>query len=179
MEGTAASRSTRFAAGRRSHWGEYSVMKRATQTPTGTAIAMAMSELTTVVHSSSTMPNLGWSPPTSHSREVKKLASFLASAGTAWETRNTPMRVTRATTSTPAPRAVPPNTRSPSRRVPARSDAGRWPCGSGTSSVTDTSVTEDITPTLVVVTAQTSVPGQPMAPTAVLTLVARSAGSGA
>ena len=144
MDGTAASRSTRLAAGRESHRGAYCVMNRATPTPTGTAIAMAMSEDATVVQSISTMPKRGCSPATVHSREVRKLVSFLASDGMACHSRNTPIRVTRAITRRPALVASPLNSRSPTRPVPAASPArGTRPPGLGLSSTAETPVTDD------------------------------------
>ena len=63
MDGTAASRSTRLAAGRLSQLGAYCVMNRATATPNGTAMTIAIDDDATVVQSSSAMPNRGASPP--------------------------------------------------------------------------------------------------------------------
>jgi hypothetical protein len=47
------------------------------------------------------MPKRGWSPPTLHSVEVRKLASFFISEGIACESRNTPIRVTSPTINGP------------------------------------------------------------------------------
>src|SRR6478736_4344921 len=121
MDGTAASRSTRVAAGRLSQLGAYWVMNRATATPNGTAMTIAIADDATVVQSSSTMPNRGVSPPGAHSREVRKFAWSFRSAGMACARRKTPIRVTSAMTRRPAPREAPANSRSPSLPVEALS----------------------------------------------------------
>ena len=93
-------------------------MNRATPTPKGTAISMAIAEESTVTHSRLAMPNCSGVPSTFHWVDVRKLTLSLARAGRAWDSRKTAIRVTRAMTSTPAPLAVPPKRRSPSDRRP-------------------------------------------------------------
>ena len=61
------------------------------------------------------------SPPGAHSREVRKLAWSFRSAGIACARRKTPIKVTSAMTSRPAPREAPANRRSPSLPVEALS----------------------------------------------------------
>ena len=110
--------------------------------PIGTAIVSASSEDRTVTHSKRRMPKRGWSPPTLHSVEVRKLASFFISEGIACESRNTPIKVTSPTTMAPAPMAAPPKSRSPRRPVLAPSpDNGDSPCDPGVLSAMDTPVT--------------------------------------
>ena len=118
-------------------------MNSATHTPMGTAMAIAMIDAVVVVQSNSMMPNRGLSPPTDHSREVRKLASFFDNAGMACETRNTPTSVTRATTATPAPCEASPNQRSPPRRGAVTVAVHEEPAGSVNSGgvvVADTSM---------------------------------------
>src|SRR5665647_1465667 len=142
IDGTAASRSISAAAGRLSQAGEYWVMNKATHTPTGTAIAMAITDELIVTHARLAMPKRGLSPPTVHSLDVRKFALFLTRAGRAWDNRKTAIRVTREMTSTPAPLAAPPKRRSPSRPVPAAWSfkAGPRPSGPGSSSTAETPV---------------------------------------
>ena len=116
IEGTAASRSTRAAAGRASHGGEYCVRKRATQIDRGTEITRATSEEATVVQASWRMPKAIGSL-VCHWREVRKFALSAARAGRAWAMRKAAMSATSATTSRPAPVANPRKTRSPARPV--------------------------------------------------------------
>src|SRR6478672_9953634 len=172
MDGTAASRSTRLAAGRLSQLGAYWVMNRATATPNGTA----MTNDATVVQSSSTMPNRGVSPPGAHSREVRKLAWSFRSAGIACARRKTPIKVTSAMTSRPAPREAPANRRSPSLPVEALSPSrfGR-PDGPspGNCEATDAPVMDDT------FRGPRQSDRQLTAPTAATTLVWTSLGSGA
>ena len=174
MEGTAASRSTREAAGWLSHRGEYCVMNSATPTPTGTAMHMAMIDEATVTQSIVAIPKRGLSPATCHSVEVRKLVPFLARAGSAWDSRNVPIRMTSRTTSRPALLAAPPNRRSPSRPVEARSPwRGPRPCESGSSSTVET-------PVMLGTSGQTCLlRGQERASIAAMTLVSTAAGSGA
>jgi hypothetical protein len=98
-------------------------MNSATATPTGTARTIAMADDVTVVHSSSTIPNRGASPPGAHSREVRKLAWSLRIAGMACARRKTPIIETSAMTRMPAPRVAPAKSRSPNRLVEALSPA--------------------------------------------------------
>ena len=81
IDGTAASRSIVAAAGRPATRGAYWVMNRATPTPTGTAMSMAIAEESTVAQSRSGMPKRGSAPRASHSREVRKLALLFSRAG--------------------------------------------------------------------------------------------------
>src|SRR6478736_3128494 len=104
IDGTAASRSTTADKGLARRLGAYWVRKRATPIAIGTAITIATVALISVTHSRSAIPNFRVGPSTSQTRGVRKLAWFLASDGIAWLSRNTPTRVTMATTSRPAPR---------------------------------------------------------------------------
>ena len=55
--------------------------------PSGTAMIIAMIEVTIVAQNMSRMPKRGSVPPGTHSREVRKLTLLLSSAGTAWMTQ--------------------------------------------------------------------------------------------
>ena len=71
------------AAGPASLRGAYWVRNRATATPSGTAMSIAMTEVTRVAQNMSRMPKRGSAPLGTHSREVRKLTLLSSSAGTA------------------------------------------------------------------------------------------------
>ena len=134
------------AAGLRSQPGAYWVMKRATATPSGTAMRIAMVEVTTVAQKKSSTPKRGSGPLGTHSREVRKLALLFSRLGTACTRRKVPIRATRATTRMPDAFARPPKIRSPRRPVEAGApfSAGAR-SGPGDCSTTDRPVMVGVT----------------------------------
>ena len=74
---------------------------------------MAITAVSTVVHSSPAMPKLSSLPETIQSREVRKLSLFCSRLGRASQSRNTPTKTTSKTMITPEPPAMPRNTWSP------------------------------------------------------------------
>ena len=111
--GTAASRSTMPVSHLRLRGLEYSVMNRAAITLKGTAMITAMIATITVPVSSPSTPMRGGLTSVRHPSRVRKFQSpVTSSASRARRKRKIPTKVSRARTTSPAPRVTPLNQRS-------------------------------------------------------------------
>ena len=118
IDGTAASKSTKAPNGRDSLAGAYCVRNTAIPIATGTANAMAQSELSTVTMKRSRIPNARLLlSVVSNSALVKKFAWLARSDGMAWTSRKIAIRPMAIVIVEPATAATDLNSRSPRRAL--------------------------------------------------------------
>ena len=118
IDGTAASRSTKAPNGRDSLAGAYWVRNTAIPTATGTAKAMAQSELSTVTIKRSRIPNARLLlSAVSNCALVKKFAWLARSDGMAWTSRKIAIRPMAIVIDEPATAATDLKSRSPRRAL--------------------------------------------------------------
>src|SRR6201992_2842852 len=118
IDGTAARRSTSAPNGRDSLAGAYCVRNTAIPIATGTAKAIAHSELSAVTMKRSRIPNARWLPSVvSNCALVKKFAWLARSDGTAWTSRKIAIRPIAIVIVEPAAPATDLNSRSPRRAL--------------------------------------------------------------